>query len=132
MGLVVLRDDLPGPVEDVGGIEEPLRPFVRHAAADDVDIQLPCQGGENGLCPLPVPVGAGLQILGEKPGVPGFWQDCHVRMFRPCGGADQLLRAGKIPVRLAQAHVHLNAGNFHKLPPYRRIAVSRAIDRYRS
>ena len=34
------KRDGAGAVEDVGGIEIPLRPFVRHAAADDVDIQL--------------------------------------------------------------------------------------------
>ena len=48
------------------------------------------------------------------------------------GGADQLFRAGEVVIRLAQVHVHLNTGNFHRLPPYSRMAVSRAMARYRS
>ena len=96
MGLVVLRHNRAGPVKDVGGVIEAVRPLVGDAAADDVDFQLLCQGGEDGLGPLPVPVGAGGQILGEEARVPGLGQDHHVRLVRIYSGADQRSGVGEI------------------------------------
>ena len=111
--LIILCDAVPRAVKDARRVIDLSAAHIRDAARHKIHAKLRSQPAEFAFHPRAVPLGQlGKTLFREKPGVPCFRQDNHVRSARH-RFADEPLRFREVLLRLREEHVHLDAGGLH-------------------